>query len=176
MSLAFRARAHALNSSRFLRMRLHWRGVIVHVLVNSRQNEKMLIWYAIQISELHISLKLKQKSILNNWKHVDVYLKLNVFVVSVKTKWHWGNLGIQKIDLFLGNGALCLSVIVLLARALTKNHGLSKIRNNFWFGIGNKKWYLFGCRRDSQNCLKNICDNPILFRKLRSQLWSATQC
>ena len=76
MSLAFRARAHALNSSRCLRMRLDWRDVIVHVLVNSRQNEKMLIWYAIQISELHISLKLKQKSILDNFGGFKKSMKL----------------------------------------------------------------------------------------------------
>ena len=53
---------------------------------------------------------------------------------------------------------------MLSARALTKNDGLSKVRNSLWLGKGTKKIILFGCRRDWQSRKQTVGENVFRFK------------
>ena len=63
-------------------------------------------------------------------------------------------MGIKTIE-FIWNGAHFFSRRVILARALTKHDGLSKVRNSIWFLQECQKYMFWGCRYDSQSRKQN---------------------
>ena len=56
------------------------------------------------------------------------------------------------------------SLRVIVARAWTKNAGLSKVRNSLWLGREGQKVILFGCRRDSQSRKQTVFENVLRSR------------
>ena len=110
--------------------------VIVNVIVNVIPNEQKNAWYVVCVSQKsHLGFFLIQVIPKTNSLNLKIGLTHQTdlcFRLLVLRKQNLEIMEIKTLE-FMGNGAHCVSRIIILARAWTKHAVLSKVRNSFWF-------------------------------------------